>query len=98
MKELVLDGSNWQTRDDVYDAFFAAVRAPEWHGRNFNALRDSIGTGQINDVEVPYRVVIRNFDQVSGEATQMAHDFVDLLRELHQNGVPVEVEVQPSKS
>jgi hypothetical protein len=33
MKKLLLDGSSWRTTDDVYDAFFRAVGAPEWHGR-----------------------------------------------------------------
>jgi RNAse (barnase) inhibitor barstar len=57
MKELVLDGSTWQNRDDVYDAFFKAVGAPDWHGRNFDALNDSIATGSINKIEVPYRLI-----------------------------------------
>src|ERR1044071_7580655 len=54
MKQLELDGTNWKTRDDFYDAFFKAVGAPSWHGRNFNALRDSIITGEINEVELVY--------------------------------------------
>jgi hypothetical protein len=33
MKTLILDGTGWQTRELVYDAFFRAVGAPEWHGR-----------------------------------------------------------------
>ena len=65
MKELTLNGAEWRTRDDVYDNFFQAVGAPDWHGRNFNALRDSITTGSINAVEVPYRVVIQNYDKIS---------------------------------
>jgi hypothetical protein len=32
MKELLLDGAGWQTGDDVYDASFRAVCAPERHG------------------------------------------------------------------
>jgi RNAse (barnase) inhibitor barstar len=96
MRELVLDGRGWQTRDQVYDAFFAAVGAPVWHGRNFNALRDSIATGSINDVEVPYCVVISNFDLISGEALQMATDFADLLRELTASGCPVEIQLRDS--
>lgn len=97
MRELVLDGRGWQKRDDVYDAFFAAVGAPSWHGRNFNALIDSIGAGGINDIEVPYRIVIQNFDLIAGEARQMAADFADLLRELPQmRECPVEVELRDS--
>ena len=34
MRQLVLNGADWTTKDDVYDAFFRAVGAPEWHGRN----------------------------------------------------------------
>jgi len=97
MKELVLDGSSWTKKDDVYDAFFAAVDAPSWHGRNFNALIDSIATGSINAIEVPYRVVIRNFDLISGDAKQMAIDFADLLRELRvKRECPVEIDLRDS--
>jgi RNAse (barnase) inhibitor barstar len=59
MKELALDGAEWTTKDDVYDALFRAVGAPDWHGRNFDALNDSIAAGSINEVEVPYRLVIK---------------------------------------
>ena len=54
MKDIILDSARWSTKDDVYDAFFRAVGAPEWHGRNFDALRDSIARGLINQVECPY--------------------------------------------
>ena len=98
MRELVLDGSSWRKEDDVYDAFFAAVGAPSWHGRNFNALIDSIATGSINAIEVPYRIVIRNFDLISGEARQMAIDFADLLRGLRvARECPVEIELRNSQ-
>jgi RNAse (barnase) inhibitor barstar len=63
MRELILNGAEWKTRDDVYDSFFRLVGAPEWHGRNFDALRDSIATGSINAVEVPYRLVIYELRQ-----------------------------------
>jgi RNAse (barnase) inhibitor barstar len=97
VKELVLDGSGWRKKDDVYDAFFAAVGAPSWHGRNFNALRDSIATGSINAIEVPYRIIICNFDLISGKARQMAIDFTDLLRELRVKGdCSVEIELRNS--
>ena len=98
MKELVLDGSGWVKEDDVYDAFFVAVGAPPWHGRNFDALIDSIATGDINAIEVPYRIVIRNFDLISGEARQMAIDFAGLLRNLRvKRECPVEIELRNSQ-
>ena len=96
MREIVLNAANWNNSEDVYDAFFEAVGAPSWHGRNFNALRDSIAGGDINQIEVPYRLVLQNFDRVGSGARTMAGDFIDLLRELAENGTPVEVVVQSS--
>jgi hypothetical protein len=52
MRTIELDGSTWKTRDDFYAAFFKAVGAPERHGRNFNALRDSIVIGRINQISL----------------------------------------------
>lgn len=94
MKELVLNGATWAIKDDVYTSFFRAVGAPDWHGRNFNALKDSIEAGQINAIEVPYRVVILHYSEIGPDARQMASDFVDLLRELAARGCPVEVRVE----
>lgn len=94
MKELVLNGAAWAGNDDVYTSFFRAVGAPTWHGRNFDALIDSIKAGQINTIEVPYRVVIQNYSKVGPGARQIASDFVDLLRDLATQGVPVEVRVE----
>jgi RNAse (barnase) inhibitor barstar len=96
MKQLVLDGSNWSSKDDVYDAFFKVVGAPSWHGRNLDALNDSIANGSINAVEVPYRLVIRNFDLIAVRAKKMANDFVDLIHDLAARGTAVEIEVQNS--
>ena len=96
MKNMILDGVSWSTKDDVYDAFFRAVGAPEWHGRNFDALRDSIVGGSINQMEVPYRLVIKNYDRISGEAKGMADEFVDLIHELAAEGCPVEVLAEAS--
>jgi RNAse (barnase) inhibitor barstar len=92
--DLLLDAAEWQTTEDVYDAFFRAVGAPSWHGRNFDALRDSIKGGDINELEVPYRVVIRNSSLVGDGALQMMEDFIDLIRELAAEGCPVDVRVE----
>jgi RNAse (barnase) inhibitor barstar len=96
MKELILDGSGWNKPDDLYDAFFHAVGAPPWHGRNFNALIDSIGTGQINAIEVPYRIVIRNYDRIGSGAMKATADFVSLIEELMVRSCPVEIRTEPS--
>jgi RNAse (barnase) inhibitor barstar len=94
MRELVLNGADWATRDDVYDAFFRAVGAPGWHGRNLDALADSIRGGSINQVEVPYRLVIKSYDKVGAGAKPMADSFINLVHELAAEGCPVEISVE----
>jgi RNAse (barnase) inhibitor barstar len=89
MKNLSLDATNWKTQDDFYEAFFKAVGSPSWHGRNFNALRDSIAAGRINEVELPYTIHISGLKKVPPEVRKIAKDFRDLIRELHSEGYEV---------
>ena len=95
MRELILNAADWQCRDDLYDAFFLAVGAPAWHGRNFNALRDSILGGDINQLEIPYRIRIQNSSLAGEGARSIIVDFVDLLQDLALEGCPVQVEIEP---
>jgi RNAse (barnase) inhibitor barstar len=83
--------------DDVYDAFFRAVGAPKWHGRNFNALNDSIAAGSINAVKVPYRLVIKDYDRTVGDAKKMVDDLVGLIHDIAARRCPVEIRVEPSQ-
>jgi RNAse (barnase) inhibitor barstar len=98
MQELILNADGWKTADDLYDAFFRAVGAPSWHGRNFNALNDSIATGSINAIEVPYRLVIQNSSLADPGAQQAMGDFVDLIREIEARGCPVEIRIEDTRS
>lgn len=66
MKVITLDASEWDEPSDFYTALFAELGSPSWHGRNFNALRDSL-SGGVNEVEAPFRVEVRNAD-VGGSA------------------------------
>jgi RNAse (barnase) inhibitor barstar len=95
--EMAMDGAIWNSNDDIYDAFFSVVGAPSWHGRNLDALNDSIANGQINEVEVPYRLVLVNFALIGASAKKVASDFVDLIREIAARGVPVEIVVHNSQ-
>jgi len=96
MRELNLNGSSWKNSDDFYDAFFKAIGAPEWHGRNFNALNDSIAHGNINEIEVPYRIVIQNIFSPNADLRRLLRDFADFIRELAGRGCPVEIQIDAS--
>ena len=94
MQEIVMDAGNWRVPDDVYDAFFQAVGAPSWHGRNFNALRDSITVGRINKVEVPYLIRLKNYSSVGSGAKSMATDFIEFIKQLRESGCAVDITVE----
>ncbi len=88
-----MDASKWKTLDDLYDSFFEAVKAPVWHGRNLNAVRDSVGVGQINGIEVPYCLVLKNYHQLSDQLKEKADNFVELISDLEREGTPVKIRV-----
>ncbi len=94
MRDIVMHAGRWRTADDLYDSFFSAVGAPAWHGRNLDALSDSIGGGQINAIEVPYRIVIRGLACASTNAREIAMQFEDVVRSLAREGCPVEIELE----
>lgn len=86
---LTLDAADWNTHDDFYSAFFRVVGAPEWHGLNFNALIDSIQTGRINSIEVPYKIVVMNSAKAASAAQTILSEFAQLVDEMQSNGCPI---------
>lgn len=93
-REIVLDARNWKSQDDFYDSFFRAVGAPGWHGRNLNALRDSISVGRINAIEVPYELRLKNFSSLGAEVRKVVGAFIQLINELHDAGLPVDIKIE----
>ena len=91
--KLTLHAKDWKTPNDVFDSLFAVLKSPVWHGRNFNALNDSIVTGDINSVEVPYQLVVRDLDHSSMEAQTFANELVHLIGEFEDWGCPVSMKI-----
>jgi RNAse (barnase) inhibitor barstar len=91
MKILQLNASKWQNSDDFYNALFRALESPPWHGRNFNALRDSIITGQINRIELPYKISIDEISKTPLDVQELVRDFCDLIGEIRSEGYQIEI-------
>ncbi len=91
VKEILLTSQGWKNAEDFYDAFFKAVGAPKWHGRNLDALRDSIGTGSINELEVPYIIRITGTERMSPETRQFLEKFRTLIDALKREGIEVDL-------
>ena len=56
--EIIVNWEEINTEEMFYNKFLPQVNAPEWHGRNLDALADSVITGDINGIEPPY--IIKN--------------------------------------
>ncbi|MBC9878971.1 barstar family protein [Bradyrhizobium sp. INPA01-394B] len=65
MRIIELNASSWRTWRDFYDALLAALGAPEGHGRNLNALIDSMVWAGMNAVEAPYTFRISGGEELS---------------------------------
>jgi RNAse (barnase) inhibitor barstar len=82
MKEIRLDASRWKTREDFYDALPPALGAPVWHGRNLDALNDSISSDEMNEVRLPIRFLLVATDTVPPELRSYLKKFADLVADL----------------
>jgi RNAse (barnase) inhibitor barstar len=90
-REIVLDGARWRSQDDFYDAFFLAVGSPESHARHLDALADSICGGQINDVDIPYTLVITGHARMGEAARRFVDRVCRILLELRAEGCDIDV-------
>jgi hypothetical protein len=95
-KQIKLDARQWRKIDDFYDALLEAIEAPAWHGRNINALADSMVCGGINALEPPFSISISHADALSEEIRAhigYAAETIQMVREdVHRRtGVDMEV-------
>ena len=84
--EIVLDGQDWRTEADLIEAVIAGVDGPSWHGRNYNALRDSFVAGSINGIEPPYDFIIRAPSVVTPEVADAIRYFVARISDWRAEG------------
>jgi RNAse (barnase) inhibitor barstar len=99
MRTMTLDASSWKTISDFYDALLSAIGAPDWHGRNINAVVDSMVVGDINSVEPPYTLTIINItklpEPIQTEVTRVADAILEARKEqLARTGENVTVSLQ----
>ena len=81
MRVITIDGSNWKTSNDFYDAVFAALESPSWHGRNLDALSDSLLGGDINGIEPPFELRISGIGLMSPGARHIVEQLQQLVNE-----------------
>jgi RNAse (barnase) inhibitor barstar len=79
-----LDARGWRGPADIYDALLPALGAPDWHGRNLDALYDSLSS-DINALEPPFSVLVEHCDglpdEVSDYLAKMESVFTDAAKD-----------------
>jgi len=85
MKLIILDATAWRSPDDFYSALLPELGAPAWHGRNLDALDDSL-YGGIDEVEPPFTVIIENSTGLSADVRAFLARAVSGRRE--SRGIP----------
>ena len=76
MRHIELDGTKWKSVHEFYDALLRTLGSPELHGRNINALVDSMIWGGINRISPPYTVRIHGISSVPKDV----RDHIQLAR------------------
>lgn len=93
MKIIDLDASDWRTPDDFYTALLPQLGAPDWHGRNLDALADSL-YGGINKLEPPFRVVVACTSNLRPDLKAFLAQVTEVfLCARTQHGASVEIEL-----
>lgn len=91
LKEIIIDWSLIQKIDDFYESFFDQVKAPSWHGRNLNALSDSLVAGSINEIEPPYKIINKNLNSTTEELVSFQEALQDIYLEAISSERKIEV-------
>lgn len=90
MKRTCIDVSKCQTIDAVYTVLLAELGAPDWHGRNLDALWDSITDEDINEIKPPYYIEVRGADRLPLELVSLLTRIRTLFEEAEaQQGISV---------
>ena len=79
--KIIVDWENIETVDNFYDLFLPQVEAPEWHGRNLDALADSVITGDINKIEPPYTIHNININRTSESILEFQQKVLSIFNE-----------------
>jgi len=95
VRQIVLDASAWTTIVDFYDALLPALGAPAWHGRNFNALSDSMIAGGINRVEPPYAIRMINTECIAEPLRGQLKAFLEFAADARREGIDIHAAAEP---
>ena len=89
--KIVIDWEQVDSEEKFFDVFLPQIEAPDWHGRNLDALNDSLVSGGINGVEPPFCIVNNNTGSSSEEMANFQRTVFSIFADavIERNGVEV---------
>ncbi len=93
MTSLEIDWAAIHSPSDFFDVVLRQMQAPEWHGRNLDALNDSWVTGDICPTGPPFRFRFRSSPPADVELASFAATVREIAEaSVHENGGDFTVE------
>lgn len=83
MKKISIDVSGCRNEGDVYDLLLSGLGAPGWHGRNLDALWDSV-TSDINGVPAPFLVEVTGHREAPEEVALLVSRIRSVFEEARE--------------
>lgn len=82
MADIELTARHWHNPGNFWDDFLDAVQAPAWHGRNLDALYDSVTSGCFDNKQTHRRIVIRDAEKLPKSIMFLLTRIEQMFREL----------------
>jgi|LWDU01.1.fsa_nt_gi phage-related protein len=78
-KEILLDATEWRTKEEFFEALAEALGSIEWHGRNADAFIETmVYHTDLNTVQPPYQLTVHN---ASGAVKEYVAKFASWVNE-----------------
>jgi RNAse (barnase) inhibitor barstar len=95
MKHVRLNAHDWNSEADFYKDILPALKAPEWHGENLDALWDSMTSDEINAVVPPFHIEVVGAELLSTQMRNFLQKVEKLFHDVRGEGLSVGISFDP---
>lgn len=89
--KIFIDWKEVTTEGDFYNSMLSQLEAPDWHGRNLDALADSLINGDINGIEPPFCIINLNVSAISEQMQGFSDKVAKIYVEANEQGRKIRV-------
>ena len=79
--EILVDWEKINSEEEFYSVFLPQVKAPDWHGRNLDALNDSVVNGDINGINPPYKIINLNVSKTPEQVANFQRKVIGIFND-----------------